>query len=110
MLHQGQGLSLSRKPLNNFPGIHARFDHLEGHHPVNWLGLFRPINQADSTFTQTLQQEIPANPTSGKIFTGDIRSGNFYLPGTASCGQSLGFGQGVTGAFVQRKQLGDALE
>ena len=58
VLHDGERLLLNREPAEDVGGGHAGLEQLDGHEAVQRLNLLRTVNQAETAFTELVQQAV----------------------------------------------------
>ena len=67
MVHEGQGLPLRLEAGDDLPGVHAGLDQLDGHQPLDRLGLLGHPDAAHATFADFFQQFVRAEGRAGAI-------------------------------------------
>ena len=65
VVHQGQGLPLGLEPGDDLPGVHPGLDELDGHQPLDRLGLLGHPDRAHAAFADLLNQLVGADDRAG---------------------------------------------
>jgi hypothetical protein len=65
MVHHRQRLTFGLEPCDDLPGVHAQFNHLEGHAPADGFLLFCQVNHAAAAFADFLKEFVTTDAVAG---------------------------------------------
>src|SRR5687767_13391909 len=77
MIHQRQRLTFRFKPRHNTLGVHPDPDDLERDMAANRFSLFRPINDAETSFANLLQKFVASDELADALLADGKSPRNF---------------------------------